>query len=161
MWIWSLKISYNINLMSFPSCGACLHSESHLTLCDPMGCSPPGSEELDRGPWNFPGKNTGSSCHFLLQRTFLTQGLNPHLLSPVSPALVGRFLTSESLAFSILTKHLSYNVTITFVIWGATAKPAWISFSFLKFQREISSDLDFSKLCTHFFFCFLSKSRTY
>ena len=26
--------------------------------------------------WNFPGKNTGVGCHFLLQRIFLTQGLN-------------------------------------------------------------------------------------
>ena len=27
-------------------------------------------------PWNSPGKNTGVGCHFLLQRIFLTQGLN-------------------------------------------------------------------------------------
>ena len=27
-------------------------------------------------PWDFPGKNTGVGCHFLLQRIFLTQGLN-------------------------------------------------------------------------------------
>ena len=26
-------------------------------------------------PWDFPGKNTGSRCHFLLQGIFLTQGL--------------------------------------------------------------------------------------
>ena len=31
-------------------------------------------------PWNFPGKNTGVSCHALLQEIFLTQGLNLHLL---------------------------------------------------------------------------------
>ena len=31
-------------------------------------------------PWDFPGKNTGVGCHFLLQRIFLTQGLNPSLL---------------------------------------------------------------------------------
>ena len=31
-------------------------------------------------PWNFPGKNTGMGCHFLLQGIFLTQGLNPGLL---------------------------------------------------------------------------------
>ena len=29
---------------------------------------------------NSPGKNTGVGCHVLLQGTFLTQGLNPHLL---------------------------------------------------------------------------------
>ena len=31
-------------------------------------------------PWDFPGKNTGVGCHFLLQGTFLTQGSNLHLL---------------------------------------------------------------------------------
>ena len=31
-------------------------------------------------PLNFPGKNTGVGCHFLLQGIFLTQGLNPSLL---------------------------------------------------------------------------------
>ena len=41
----------------------CLVAQSCLTLCDPMDCSPPGS------PWDFPGKNTGVGCHFLLQIT--------------------------------------------------------------------------------------------
>ena len=31
-------------------------------------------------PWDFPGKNTGVGCHFLLQRIFPTQGSNPGLL---------------------------------------------------------------------------------
>ena len=31
-------------------------------------------------PWNFPGKNSGVSCHFPLQSIFLTQRLNPSLL---------------------------------------------------------------------------------
>ena len=30
-------------------------------------------------PWDFPGKNTGVGCHFLLQGIFPTQGLNPDL----------------------------------------------------------------------------------
>ena len=29
--------------------------------------------------WNFPGKNTGMLCHFLLQGIFLTWGLKLHL----------------------------------------------------------------------------------
>ena len=29
---------------------------------------------------DFPGKNTEADCHFQLQRSFLTQGLNPRLL---------------------------------------------------------------------------------
>ena len=51
----------------------CVHA---LTLCNPMDCSPPGSS----GHWNFPGKNTGVGCHFLLQGIFWTQGLNLCLL---------------------------------------------------------------------------------
>ena len=30
-------------------------------------------------PWNFPGKNTGVCCRFLLQGIFPSQGSNPHL----------------------------------------------------------------------------------
>ena len=33
-----------------------------------------------RHPWDFPGKNTGVGCHFLLQGIFTTQGSNPGLL---------------------------------------------------------------------------------
>ena len=32
-------------------------------------------------PWDFPGKNTGVGCHFLLQGIFLTQESNLHLLN--------------------------------------------------------------------------------
>ena len=45
------------------------------TLCDPRDLSPPGSS----CQWNFPGKDAGVGCHFLLQGLFLTQGSNPHL----------------------------------------------------------------------------------
>ena len=31
-------------------------------------------------PWDFPGKNTGMGCHFLLRRILSTQESNPHLL---------------------------------------------------------------------------------
>ena len=31
-------------------------------------------------PWDFPVKNTGVSCHFLLQGIFPTQGSSPYLL---------------------------------------------------------------------------------
>ena len=30
-------------------------------------------------PWNFPSKNTGVNCHFLLQEIFPTRELNPNL----------------------------------------------------------------------------------
>ena len=38
-------------------------------------------------PWDFPGKNTGSGCHFLLQ------GIEPKSFE--SPALAGGFFTTE------------------------------------------------------------------
>ena len=47
-----------------------------LTLCDPHGVWP----TRILCAWNFPGNNTGVNYHFLLQRIFLTQGPNPHLL---------------------------------------------------------------------------------
>ena len=79
-------------------------AQSCPTLCNPMNCSLPGSEE-PFSPWNFPGKSTGVGCHFLLQNIslspflgwggggkntgvgchsllqeiFLSQGLNPGL----------------------------------------------------------------------------------
>ena len=54
----------------------CFLAELCPTLCDPMGCSPPGSSvHVDS-----PGKNTGAGCHVLLQGIFPTQGLNPGLL---------------------------------------------------------------------------------
>ena len=80
-------------ILSFPTrdytCASCTGSLESLpllrvrlvaqlcpTLCDPMGCSPPGSSVHA----DSPGKNTGVGCHFLLQGIFPTQGLNLHLL---------------------------------------------------------------------------------
>ena len=48
----------------------CLVAQSHLTLCVPMDCSPPGSSVNG----DCPGKNTGVGCHALLQEIFPTQG---------------------------------------------------------------------------------------
>ena len=41
-------------------------------------------------PWEFPGKNTGVGCHFLLQRNLPDPGIKPR-----SPALQADALTSE------------------------------------------------------------------
>ena len=52
-----------------------LVTQSYLTLCDPIDCSPPGSSVhgiLDM--------NTGVDYHALLQGIFPTQALNPRLL---------------------------------------------------------------------------------
>ena len=57
-------------------CCCCLVAKLCPTLCNST------KRRLSRllCPWNFPGKNTGVGCHFLLQGIFLTQGLNPCLL---------------------------------------------------------------------------------
>ena len=70
---------------------------SEWTLCSLVHPSPWDSEESEKWimsdslrpdglspmsflhPWDFPGKNTGVGCHFLLQEIFPTQGLNPGL----------------------------------------------------------------------------------
>ena len=56
-------------------CCCCLVAKSCLTLCDPWTVA----YQTPR-PWDFPGKNAGVGCRFLLQGIFLTQGLNPCLL---------------------------------------------------------------------------------
>ena len=59
-----MKINKNVLLYTTEILWLTMHSgtQSCLTLCDPMNCSPPGSS-----PQNFPGKNTGVDCHFFLQ----------------------------------------------------------------------------------------------
>ena len=47
-------------------------------------------------PQNFPGKNTGVGCHFLLQGIFQTQGLNLHFLHWQANSLPKRYLGSPS-----------------------------------------------------------------
>ena len=47
-------------------------------------------------PWNFPGKNTAVGCHFLLQGTFLSEELNPHLLVWQADSLPLRHLGSSN-----------------------------------------------------------------
>ena len=53
----------------------CLVTQSCLTLCDPMDCSPEGSSVHG----DSPGKNTRVGHHALLQGIFPTQGSSPGL----------------------------------------------------------------------------------
>ena len=50
---------------------ACSVAQACLPLGDPLDCSSPGL-----CPWNFSDKNPGTSCHFLFQGIFPTQGSN-------------------------------------------------------------------------------------
>ena len=53
----------------------CMCAQWCPTLCDPLDCSP--QPPLSMG---FSRQKDGSSCHFLLQRIFLIQGLCLNLL---------------------------------------------------------------------------------
>ena len=57
-----------------------------LTLCDSMFLL----------AWNFPGKNSGVSCCFLLQGIFPAQGWNLHLLHCQADSILLRHLGSPN-----------------------------------------------------------------
>ena len=63
-----------------------LVTKSCLNLWDSHGLQPASL----LCPWDFPGKNSGVGCHFLLQRDLSSPGLEP-----ASPAMTGRFFTAE------------------------------------------------------------------
>ena len=66
-----------------------------------MGCGPPGSNIHDYSP----GKNTEVGCHALFQEIFLTQRLNPCLMSP---ALVRRLFTTSAIWEAHLMNIIEY-----------------------------------------------------
>ena len=57
-------------------CVCVLVTQSCLTLCDPMHCSPASL----LSPWDSPSKSTGVGCHSLLRGIFMTLRSNPGLL---------------------------------------------------------------------------------
>ena len=67
--------------------GKVLVTQSCPTLCDPMDWMKPVRLFC---PWDFPGKNTGVGCHFLLQGHLPDPGTEP-----ASPALQADSLLSE------------------------------------------------------------------
>ena len=85
-----------------------------------MDCSLPGFP----CPWDFPAKNMGVGCHFLLQGIFQTQGSNPHLLHwqedslPLSRLgspwfLVGRWTNGLKFQRNLKDKALVWVTTCT------------------------------------------------
>ena len=77
----------------------CSKSLRYSVLCSVKSNSLPSCELQSTRllcSWGFPGKNTGVGCHFLLQRIFQTQGLNPCLLHCRAVSCnVGEFFTAE------------------------------------------------------------------
>ena len=98
-----------------PCMCVCVQLLSGLTLCDPKDCSPCQSP---RSIGFFQGKNTGVSCHFLLQGIFLTQGSNLHLLHGQVNSLTPSHLGSQPYIYMYpfspkLPSHLGCHIALS------------------------------------------------
>ena len=83
--------------------------------------------------WNFPGKNTGVGCLFLLQGIFLTQGT---ILSLMSLALTSWFLSTSAtwetqISNRKICKSIFYTHTINLEIFS------YFSFSMEQFSKSL------------------------
>ena len=74
-------------------------------------------------PWDFPGKNTGVGCHFLLQGLFPTQGLNQGHLShkgskrSLSTEIWGCFPRTHSSLWSLTDLGLNVDFPYFSDVW--------------------------------------------
>ena len=83
----------------------CVHAQLCTTLCNPPDCSLPGSSVHG----NFPGKNTGVGCHFLLQEhTYYSINICHFIVTIVSHInqYMGLIRFSKYLALSIFSEML-------------------------------------------------------
>ena len=96
-------------------------------------------------PWDFPGKNTGVGCYFLLQGIFLTQGLNPSLLHwqvdslPLShqgtPVCVYTYITHLFIHWSVHGHFLFITHILSIVNITAVNIGVHVSFSIIFFSE--------------------------
>ena len=66
-------------------------------------------------PWDFPGKNTGMGCQFLLQNIFPTQQSNPHLLNWQVDSLPLSYQGSPHLHSSVLFRASKCFVHVDYI----------------------------------------------
>ena len=114
----------------------CLFAKSYLTLLTPHGLQP--ARLLC--PWDFPGKNTGEGCHFLLQGIFPILGLNLCLL----------LWQTDSLPLSLLGSYVRYNIYVIYIWYNNLYVTSGFNLSYL-----VQMSPRFLKLCRIFFFSFL------
>ena len=88
-------------------------------------------------PWNFPGKNTGVGCHFLLQGIFPSQGSNPHLL--LGRQILYHWATRESCLWFYLCEFLSQAGSLVLSITSSpgSKRSSWIVIIFLILKRNL------------------------
>ena len=105
----------------------CVSVHAHLVMFNslrPHGLQP----ARFLGPWNFPGKNSGIGCHFLLQGIFLTQRSNLHLSCLLHWQAGSSPVVAPGKHYGILTNRLCcvlpYLHTVhTTVIYGDSLLP--------------------------------------
>ena len=106
--------SYNVYVCVCAHVHLCVHTCA--CTCSVMSDSLQSRGQWPRRlfcPWGFPGKNTGVSCHFLLQKIFSTQRLKPGLLHWLADSLlltweVQWFIITESLCYIPETNNQLY-----------------------------------------------------
>ena len=106
-WIWKVFFLYMLNTSPLSDVCVCAQSLSHVQptrfLC----------------PWNFPCKNTGVGCHFLLQGIFLTKESNLsflcllHWQADSLPSHLGTPPLSDTCFATVFSQHM----TCVFILW--------------------------------------------
>ena len=115
----------------------CLVTQSRLTLCDSMNCSPPGSSVHG----DSPGKNIGVGCHALFSCYYYAQKIKCNLLAQshlqftciylgaASSLLHGLSLAAASRSYSpVAVRRLLIAVAPLAVeqgLWGCQAQQLW------------------------------------
>ena len=69
-------------------------------------------------PWDFPDKNTGEGCHFLLQGIFPTQGSNPRLLCLLQCRQILLLLSHRGFTCMCLEKSHNQRSLVGYSPWG-------------------------------------------
>ena len=95
-------------------------------------------------PWDFPGKNTGMSCHFLLQGIFLTR--DQTLISCIGKQIL--YLLSHQGS----SKGSFRSLLMTLIFQDSSISP-------LTFSKWLTENFQISKLIAHSHFRFQSCSQ--
>ena len=144
-----LSVSFDFPKKAFTAASSCVFSVCVVCLFSPsrpLSCSPVDCMQLTRFlcPWNFPGKNTGVRCHFLLQGIFQNQGSN-HLLCLLHWQADSLSLVppGKPVFLVYLTEKKMQGGTISYFLNGIT--------SALCNQFSKSPAINFSYVCCSFF----------
>ena len=130
-------------------CFYCLGTQFCPTLATPWTVAP-----RLLCPWDFPGKNTGVGCHFLLPGIFLTQGSNLCLLYWQVDSLLLSHLGSPTLHI-LFPNYLQYSISLSLTGWPVPISQTFQTLPHL-LQAEVftsSDDLRALGTCSLFLWC--------